>query len=71
MRASEAGVAQAGRAGEELTGFIFTTHPALSDPLGAKAPSPPPPCWAEGEPCLPWHPAMGESLHCARTARYF
>ena len=36
--------------------LIFTTHPALSDPLGACPP--PPPCRAEGEPYLPRQPAI-------------
>ena len=35
--------AQAGRVERNLQVFIFTSHPALSDPLGAWASSPPPP----------------------------
>ena len=35
--------AQAGRVERNLQVFIFTFHPALSDPLGAQASSPPPP----------------------------
>ena len=37
--------AQAGRVERNLQVFIFTSH-TLSDPLGARASSPPPPCRA-------------------------
>ena len=46
-----------GRQERNLQVFIFTTQPALSDPLGARAP-----CRAEGEPCLPRHQAIKQHL---------
>ena len=38
----KAGLAQAGGQERNLQVFIFKSHPALSDPLGAWASSPPP-----------------------------
>ena len=60
--AKKAGVAQAGGQERNLQVFIFITHPALSDPLGAWASSPPPPVGQEGETCLPRHPAIKQHL---------
>ena len=41
-RGKKAGVAQAGGYERNLQVFIFKAHPALLDPLGAWASSPPP-----------------------------
>ena len=42
--------------------LFFKPHPALLDPLGAWASSPPPPVGQEGETCLPRHPAIRQHL---------
>ena len=58
----KAGVAQAGGQERNLQVFIFKSHPALSDPLGAWASSPPPTVGQEGEACLPRHLAIKQHL---------